>query len=210
MGKQSLSALLVLVMVMCFSSIAIGQQPAYRNYLVLKGGALDPQGDLKDLDTGFNGELAYGIQLGRWFALEIASGYFELEGKERASFSGSDFSLDGNMYAIPLTIALKPILPVGPFDFYGLAGGGGYYVHADGTLATRSGRISGSADTAVGGGFLGAGLSLNLSKQFFLGVEGKYLWTSKTDFDVHNGEEISKADFKIEGIQGTFNMGFRF
>lgn len=210
MGRKSFSALLILSMVLSFSGVVYGRQPAYRNYLVLKGGAFDPQGDLKGLDTGFNGELAYGIQPCRWFAMEIASGYFELEGKERTSFSGTDFSLDGNMYAIPLTIALKPILPLGPFDLYGLAGGGGYYVHADGTLATRSARISGSADTAVAGAFLGAGLSVNLGRQFFLGIEGKYLWTSETDFDIHNGGERSRADFKIEGLQGTFNIGFRF
>lgn len=213
MGKKWLSLLLILLTAVCLSNAAYAEQPggkSYRNYLVLKGGAFDPQGDVKDLDTGFNGELAYGFQFGRCFAVEIASGYFELEGKERTSLSGSDLSLDGKMYAIPLTIALKPILPLGPFDLYGLAGGGGYYVHAHGTLATRSGRTSGSADTCVAGGFLGAGLSVNLSKQFFLGIEGRYLWTSKTDFDVRDAGETSRAEFTLEGIQGTVNIGFRF
>lgn len=112
------------------------------------------------------------------------------------------------MYAIPLTIALKAILPLGRLDLYGLAGGGGYYVHGKGTVTTRFGRSSGSVDTGVAGGFLGGGLAYNFTRQFFLGIEGKYLWTSNADFEIH-GEHVD-TNLKIEGVQGTVNLGFRF
>jgi hypothetical protein len=62
----------------------------------------------------------------------------------------------------------------------------------------------------VAGSFLGAGLAYNFTRTFFLGLEGRYLWTSQTDFDFENAGERIDANLTIEGIQATLNIGFRF
>jgi opacity protein-like surface antigen len=219
--KNLSSASLVLFILLCCFGSVHAQQPVvprgyplpvlyYGNYFALKGGIFYPQGDLKDLDTGFNGEAAFGIQFNRCVAMEIGSGYFELGDTARASFGRASLSLDGNMYAIPLTVTLKGILPLGRLDLYGLAGGGGYYVHASGTFTSSAGRTSGSGDTVVAGGFLGAGIAYNFTREFFLGLEGKYLWTSDADFDVRIETERVHANLRIEGVQGALVLGMRF
>jgi opacity protein-like surface antigen len=221
MAKRPLSTVVVLFFLLCCSGGVYAQQlivpPGYpppvryyNNYIVLKGGIFYPQGDVKELDTGFNGELAVGVQFSRFAAMEIGSGYFDLGHAARASFAGSNLSLNGNIYSIPLTITLKAILPLGRLDLYGLAGGGGYYLHANGTVDTSFGRRSGAMDAAVAGGFLGAGIAYNFTREFFLGLEGKYLWTSNADFDIHTAGEQVDTNFRIEGVQATVNLGFRF
>ncbi len=218
MKENVCSLLLVLLVFVCCSGSLYAQQfpapqpyvPYYWNYVVLKGGIFSPQGDVKQLDTGFNGELAYGLRFSRFAALEIGSGYFDLGHADRSLVARSNVSLDGDMYAIPFTIALKAILPLGRFELYGLGGGGGYYVHANGTVQTRFGRRSEGFDTVVAGGFLGAGITYNFTRAFFLGLEGKYLWTSNPDFEVHDHGQSVRTDFNIEGVQATVNVGYRF
>jgi opacity protein-like surface antigen len=183
-----------------------GSHRPYLSYLTLKGGAFFPQGTFKRAESGFNGEIAYGVQFSRWIALELGSGYFEMRDTGRVSF-GSNFTLKGSMYAIPLTLTVKGILPLGPLDVYGLAGGGGYYVHAKGAVRTSFGSTTGSIDTGLAGGFLGAGVAYNFTSRFFLGLEAKYLWTESASFTIQ-GERVESL--KVEGVQGTAILGFRF
>jgi hypothetical protein len=201
---------------------AYGQQPSapqelkpywanFKNYLVLKTGVFYPEGDLKNLNAGFNGELAYGFRFSRHGALEIGSGYFETSNTSRASIGGSGLSLRGYMHAVPLTIAIKPIIPLNRrFEVYALGGGGAYYIHSSGTFLAASGRVSGSEDTVVGGGFLGAGGTYNLPQNFFISLEGKYLWTSNANVKGNIARTPFNTDVKIEGIQGTLSIGARF
>ncbi len=220
--KSGTVGALLFLLAFTLSSEAHAQQPAarqafpnsrpdYSNYLVLKGGIFYPQGDLKNLDTGFNGELAYGFRLSKYAALEIGSGYFDAGSTVHPSLSGSGSSLQGDVYAIPLTFSIRAIAPFSSqFEMYGLAGGGGYYVHSKGTLIVAAGRVSGSEDTAVAGGFLGAGATYNFAGGFFLGLESKYLWTTNTHVKGTVDGVRFNADVKIEGVQGTLNLGFRF
>jgi outer membrane protein W len=55
------------------------------------------------------------------------------------------------------------------------------------------------------GGFLGAGANLNLDQNWFVGLEGKYLWT-KPQFSFV-GQNI---DVAFDGWILTGNLGFRF
>ena len=56
---------------------------------------------------------------------------------------------------------------------------------------------------------MGGGLNINITRNLFIGVEGKYLWTDKVD-----GDEVfgipSEAKFKMDGIIATAVIGFRF
>ncbi|HVN97199.1 MAG TPA: outer membrane beta-barrel protein, partial [Syntrophorhabdaceae bacterium] len=146
MGKKLGLALLVLFFLVLISQVVYAQQPApkqdkdssgqvHQSYLVLKAGIFYPQGDVDNLDTGFSGEFAYGYRFHENWAFEIGSGYFGADGRQDGVLGGLAASEKDEMYAIPLTVAIKGILPLDDqFEIYGLAGGGGYYVHAESTL----------------------------------------------------------------------------
>jgi outer membrane protein W len=195
---------LCFVLGLSFSAYADGRNPSY---LVLKGGIYSPQNDKLDkFDTGFNGELAFGHYFSRNLALEIASGYFETRATKnaRSEISSAEAKLDINV--VPLTIALKGIIPLDIWELYGIGGGGAYFLWTDSKVSTDS-RSSSSSDQynqTLGGGFLGVGASVKISPTVFLGLEGKYLWTSA--LTVKNID----TDTNLNGFIATFNLGFLF
>ena len=174
----------------------------YKNYLVVKGGVFYPEGDLSNLNTGFNGEIAYGYRFHTNGALELSSGYFGASNTFRESVLYFPISLKESVYAIPLTLAIKGIVPIDKqFELYGMAGGGAYFVNGKGTF---------SDSATVWGGFLGAGATYNITPQVFVGLEGKYLWTNSATLRGAIAGVPVNDDFKIEGILATANLGFRF
>jgi hypothetical protein len=195
---------LCFVLGLSFPAYADGRNPSY---LVLKGGIYSPQNDKLDkFDTGFNGELAFGRYFNRNLALEVASGYFETRATKnaRSEISSAEAKLDINV--VPLTIALKGIIPLDIWELYGIGGGGAYFLWTDSKVSTDS-RSSSSSDKynqTLGGGFLGVGASVKVSPTVFLGLEGKYLWTSA--LTVKNID----TDTNLNGFIATFNLGFLF
>ena len=198
------------IIVLCFVlGLSFPAQADSKNpsYLVLKGGIYSPQNDKLDkFDTGFNGELALGHYFSRNLALEIASGYFETRATKDASFeiSSAEATLDINV--VPLTIALKGIIPLDIWELYGIGGGGAYFLWTDSKVSTDS-QSSSSSDKynqTLGGGFLGVGASVKISPTVFLGLEGKYLWTSA--LTIKNID----TDTNLNGFMATFNLGFLF
>jgi len=195
---------LYFVLGLSFPAHADSKNPSY---LVLKGGIYSPQNDKLDkFDTGFNGELAFGHYFNRNLALEIASGYFETRATKnaRSEISSAEAKLDINV--VPLTIALKGIIPLDIWELYGIGGGGAYFLWTDSKISTDS-RSSSSSDKynqTLGGGFLGVGASVKVSPTVFLGLEGKYLWTSA--LTVKNID----TDTNLNGFIATFNLGFLF
>ena len=195
---------LCFVLGLSFPAHADGRNPTY---LVLKGGIYSPQNDKLDkFDTGFNGELAFGHYFNRNLAGEIASGFFETRATRNASsgISSAQATLDINV--VPLTVALKGIIPLDIWELYGIGGGGAYFLWTDSKVSTDS-RSSSSSDKynqTLGGGFLGVGASVKVSPTVFLGLEGKYLWTSA--LTVKNID----TDTNLNGFIATFNLGFLF
>jgi outer membrane protein W len=195
---------LFFVLGLSFPALADSRNPSY---LVLKGGIYSPQNDKLDkFDTGFNGELAFGHYFNKNLAVEIASGYFETRATRNASseISSAQARLDINV--VPLTLALKGIIPLDIWELYGIGGGGAYFLWTDSKVSTDS-RSSSSSDKynqTLGGGFLGVGASVKVSPTVFLGLEGKYLWTSA--LTVKNID----TDTNLNGFIATFNLGFLF
>jgi len=195
---------LCFVLGLSFPAYADGRNPSY---LVLKGGIYSPQNDKLDkFDTGFNGELAFGHYFNRNLAGEIASGFFGTRATRNASseISSAQATLDINV--VPLTVALKGIIPLDIWELYGIGGGGAYFLWTDSKVSTDS-RSSSSSDKynqTLGGGFLGVGASVKVSPTVFLGLEGKYLWTSA--LTVKNID----TDTNLNGFIATFNLGFLF
>jgi len=195
---------LCFVLGLSFPAHADSKNPSY---LVLKGGIYSPQNDKLDkFDTGFNGELAFGHYFNRNLAVEIASGFFETRATKNASagISSAQATLDINV--VPLTVALKGAIPMDNFELSGLGGGGAYFLWTDSKVSTDS-RSSSSSDKynqTLGGGFLGIGASVKVSPTVFLGLEGKYLWTSA--LTVNNID----TNINLNGFIATFNLGFLF
>ena len=200
------AGLIVGVFVLCFS-LSLPFPAQAQNYLVLKGGIYSPQNEkLYDFDSGFNGELAFGRYFNKNLALEVASGYFKTRATKSASpeFASAEATLDFNL--VPLTGALRAVIPLGAFELYGLGGGGAYFLWTDSSVSTnnRSASSSDKYNQTLAGGFLGAGATIKISPTVFLGLEGKYLWTTNLTLD------NLETDINLNGIQATFNLGFLF
>ena len=198
---------LLICLVIPFSALAKNT----RFYIVAKPGAYFPQDELEDFDTGFNGELAFGVQLSKNLAAEMNLGYFytgmEQEVPVRIITNGSSFFTSGreeaNIDVVPVTFALKGILPYRQWEFFVLGGLGAYFVWAKNKISVLSfsGEIDGN--DIVFGAYVGVGIHYNLTKQFFIGAEGKYLLTDRAD--IERGYK-----FNLNGFITNAVIGFRF
>jgi opacity protein-like surface antigen len=178
------------------------------DYAVAKLGMYLPQAtDVEDLDNSFYGELAFGHYFNPNFAVEFGVGWTKPDGSASVDVEispgvFSSISANVDLTIIPITLGLKGALPMGNFEPYAMGGIGLYYAKAE-----VSGSVSGigsasisESDTAFGY-YLGLGANFNLSKEVFVGLEGKYFW-AKPNFE---GEDV-----KIDGINVTGNIGYRF
>jgi len=188
------------------------------NYAVLKGGIYTPgSNDLKGFGTGFNGEIAFGHYLNKFFATEIGIGYYQSKCSEAVSGSIGDDSFSGganmDLWAMPVTVSLKALYPMQQFEPYAIGGIGAYFANAKFTYngTFTSGRASGtaagseSANATAFGGFLGLGANFNFDQNWYIGAEGKYLWT-RPSFSFY-GVDIK---MNMDGWIVTGNVGYKF
>ncbi len=172
------------------------------NYFAVKAGAYFPNSsDLGGFNTGFNGQVAYGDYFTPNFAGELGLGYFATSGTGSVDFNGVPGTATGDIYAIPLTLALKAIYPIEKWEIYAIGGLGAYFCNVK--VSYSAGSPSNSS-TAFGG-FLGGGIDYNIDRNWFLGVEGTYLW-AKPQFTINN----VSGDVAMDGWTVTGNIGFRF
>jgi len=181
---------------------AADENPA--NYVLLKGGVYSPSlshnlndfnaGNREHLDskTGFAGEVAVGHYFLPMLAVELGGGYFESKGSP-ATAPG-----ETRLKVVPLVATGKLLLPLGPFEPYGLFGIGAYITKLD--VDGNTGGFHGSTDVTYGL-HAGAGFNINFSKAVFVGAEGKYLWADPS----FGGQHV-----KLDGFVATADLGFRF
>ena len=174
------------------------------NYLVLKGGIYSPStshdienfngGSTSHLDskTGFAGEVAVGHYFLPFLAVELGGGYFESKGSPAAEPG------EAKLKVVPVLATGKLLLPLGPFEPYGLFGIGAYITKLD--VSGNAGNFQGSTDVTYGL-HAGAGCNINFTKQVFAGVEGKYLWAEPS----FGGQHV-----RLDGFVSTADLGFRF
>jgi len=185
MRTASKRCVLVASVTFCALSLAVQTPEAVAgdSYLLVKAGAYDPQGDqeVKDLGSGFNGEIVAGHYFLPFLGAEIGAGYIEV-------------SKDSNKLTVyPVTLAARLRLPIPIVKPYAIAGGGAYFSKAE-TAAL------GSQDDTTVGYFAGAGVDF---KVLFLlvNIEAKYLWANPT---------FAGVDTKIDGVVGTVGVGLEF
>lgn len=179
-----------------------GEKPA--NYLAVKGGIYSPSDEFElrqlpgdstvsrlDNKIGFAGEVAMGRYIMPALAMELGAGYFESKGSGEA-VAGQD----ARLRVVPVVITAKVLLPLGPVEPYGEVGVGGYF------SKVRDFKIDEHTNTkAMFGIHAGAGINLNVTDAFFLGLEGRYIWTD---------DSWGSADAELDGFITTANLGFRY
>ena len=177
-------------------SVSLAENPS--NYLVLKGGLYSPSDDF-DIDTthfnhddGFVAEIAFGHYFIPMFAAELGAGYFESKASPAVPPGETKFKV------YPVTLTGKVLLQLGPVEPYGEFGIGGYITKAD--VSGNLGNFS-SSTKGVFGLHAGGGVNFNISKNIFLGVEGRYLWAKPS---------FGGQDIKLDGFTVTADLGFRF
>jgi outer membrane protein W len=200
MKKFIVSLCCVVLTLLLFGGAVLAAERS--NYFVMKAGGYFPNSsDLGGFNNGFNGEVAYGRYFSPNLAAELALGYFATSGSGSGTFDGVTSAATADIYTIPLTLALKAIYPIDQWEIYAIGGAGAYFCNAK---VNYSGGSPDNSATAFGG-FLGAGFNYNMDRNWFLGVEGKYLWV-KPEFTFFN----VKDSVAIDGWTVTGNLGFRF
>ena len=212
MKSREKTILVVFLMLILFIPIKVSAQGPF--YVSFKPGIYSPQSsDLDDFDTGFNCEFAFGWRIDPSFAAEFGFGYFNTEGER--TFVGATSvrreELDIDIY--PLTFTLKALLPYKKWEFFGLGGVGAYFVYGpydyyyDDYYDRHHHHYDYDYDyDTIFGGYLGGGVHYNITRNVFVGLEGKYLWTDEARFELYNGA----TRFKMNGILATGVIGLNF
>ena len=200
--------LIVLFVGVFASSDALAQSQQF--YMALKPGAFFPQGDIEDWDTGFSGELAFAKRYSNNLAVELNVGWYNLDESERVSgvINGVTYSAgaSADLDIFPFALTVKGILPFDRFELYGLAGIGAYFARAEvkgsATVNNLFYRASDSDSGYAAGFTIGLGFNVNVSPSWFIGVEGKYLFTSDVT--------LFGVDTNLNGIIALGVIGYRF
>jgi opacity protein-like surface antigen len=194
----------LLLCLFVLSSSAIAEAESFLlpyNYVVAKLGIYSPtSNDLNGFSTGFNGELAFGHYLNPYFAIELGVGYAQTNGDVTVVYPyGAKYPGSEKIEITPLTASLRLSYPVNRWvELYGIGGIGAYFVN-DHIDISNHGEIS--DNTTAFGGQLGGGINFNLTTNFFIGAECKYVWTTAS---------LYGADVNLGGVRATGNFGVRF
>jgi outer membrane protein W len=202
--KKTTILFLILAVVMIGSASQASAEENPANYVMLKGGIYSPSlshdldtfnsGITSHLDskTGFAGEVAVGHYFLPILAVEMGAGYFE---SKNSTAAGPGTAM---LKVVPLIATGKVLLPLGPFEPYGLFGIGAYIT--DLTVSGNTGNLRGSTKVTYGL-HTGAGFNINFSNNMFAGLEGKYVWVDPS----FGGQHI-----RLDGFITTADIGFRF
>ncbi|MDH3975551.1 MAG: porin family protein [Deltaproteobacteria bacterium] len=193
MNQKILSVFIICTALVIWNPLStLGQEKA-PNYATLKIGQYSPTGDLDDLgfDSKVDLELLFGHYFNENFALEAGIGIFGSDREE------GDLNVYFTAFALPVLTA-KAVLPKKRFEFYGGGGIGYYQAKYDYNYFAIDIEES---DTAFGYHVV-AGFSYDFTPYWYLGLEGKQIWTDDFDF------KVVKIDG--DGRTLTFNVGLRW
>jgi outer membrane protein W len=179
-----------------------------RYNLSLKAGVYFPTDDLEEADNGFYGEISFNHYITKYIALETGLGYFQVDYDESVSGLGSSTE---DIYAIPIIANIKGVIPFEYGEFSLGAGLSGYYVNYDADVnLTGFGSSTVSDDDFIWGFQLLSSLNFNIAETFFLGLEGKYIFTEDAEIEGSIFGVPVSAEFNLNGFIATGVLGFRF
>ncbi len=194
------------ILVICSFLLVISVAPVMAagpgsNYVVGKLGVYIPtSNDLSGYDTGFSGEFAFGHYFSPYLSLELGVGYFQTKGDVTVNFiPGPTLPGSEKIEVTPLTGSLRVSIPVNIWvEPYLIAGIGAYFVHDHIDVANH---LDLNDDTTTFGVHLGGGINFNISPNFFVGAECKYVWLEPS---------LYGTDVDLSGVRVMGNFGVRF
>lgn len=186
-----------------------GSGQEYKNDLALKTGIYAINGDLENFDLGLNGEVAYGRSVNSNLKMEFGLGYFRCERFFSRIKPGLGLvTEDSELSVVPITVTAKVVLPSGKWDVFGGAGFGLYLV--DYKSSVRGSSLGSftfkDEDTAFGAHFV-AGANYNVSERWYVGFEGKYIFTTDVRFEQTVSGTLVIAEGDMDGMLATFVVG---
>lgn len=213
--RITLSALFIfgLALVLSLPNYAFAQN--HSKYMNIKMGGFIPTDDLDDanFDNEFAGEFTYGQYLCPWAAMEVGLGYYKTDMRmTEPGYPGMGlFREENELTVVPLTLTLKGTHTVQKVELYGGMGAGLYFSSIDSRIKVAGARdITIDDKETVVGYHLVVGFLYNLTNEFFLGVEGKKIWTEDAEFKDEAANLSMSTESNLNGYMVTGVIGFRF
>lgn len=211
MNFRSLAGGVMLVWFAVFLPLPASGQD-YKSDLAVKAGIYATNGSLDDFDIGFSGEVAYGRHITSYLKMEFGLGYFQGDGSfTRVKPALGSVSEDNDISVVPFTVTAKLVYPGETWEAFGGMGFGFYMANYESNVsrsALGSFKVD-DDDTAFGVHFV-AGASYNFSERWYLGFEGRYIFTSDLNFKGTAAGTPVFAEGDLDGILATVFVGYRF
>jgi opacity protein-like surface antigen len=198
---------LVLVVTVAAPRLVFAQEASATSgkaYVAAKVGVVVPKhDDLEGFDNGFALEGVVGYRASENVAVEFAVGRFSMSGTfNGVTDTGIFYTEEDTVTALPVTVALKGIVPVDRLELFALLGGGAYFISAHAEAKSPGYRTLTASDSDSAFGLnLGGGFSLRLSDRAVLGAEVKYITGTVKVWD-----ETNHFDSIIVGAALTFSL----
>jgi opacity protein-like surface antigen len=155
------------------------------------GGYIPQSSDLENFDIGGHGEVSVGWNLSQYFGIGTAIGYFETSN----TTSVANISIDQTVKSTYLILNANLMIPMGAFVPY-VEGGGGFYFT---NIKESSSIASNSKEDTPFGYHAGAGLNWFFTKDYYIGLGGRYIWVATND-----------PNISLDGLLVDVNLGIRF
>lgn len=163
-----------------------------KNVVGFKLGGYFPQSsDLENFGSGGHGEASVERNLSQYFGIGAAIGMFQTSNTTSVASISADQTVRSTYLILNATLKI----PVGAFVPY-VEGGGGFYLT---NIEESSSRGSNSKDDTSFGYHAGAGLNWFFTKEYYLGLGGRYIWVKTDDPTIH-----------LDGVLADVNLGIRF
>jgi hypothetical protein len=216
--KQTQRVAIVAILFVTAAAMACGTVWAddgqFRNYAIVDLGLFQPADDLDQsgFGTGINFSAAYGRYIAKYLIFEAGLGFYYTD----RDFLGSapiagNYTQEDTIGVSPITVSLKGAFSTGSAEFYGGGGIGGYFLVLNSDItASNLGSFSVDDDDLVLGAHVVAGVNFNITKRFFIGVDGKYFWTDTVSITQRVADIPITYTGDLNGYTINFAFGFRF
>ncbi len=184
-----------------------------------KLGGYYPQSDgLDNFDIGAIGEVSFQHNFTQFFGIGAGFGFSQTNNKtnevavsqvDSVTSIVTNTSVDQTLKMTYLMLNATLMIPVGEFVPYVEGGGDLYFISTDVSLSSRSVVIPTGEDYSSSGSItnhdqafgyhVGAGVNWFFTKDYYIGLGGRYIWAKSNDLDI-----------KLDGVMATVNLGVRF
>jgi opacity protein-like surface antigen len=172
-----------------------GQAPPQgigKNEIGIKGGRYFPQSsDLDNFPSGGHFEASLMRNFSQYFGLGAAIGYFYSGHTTNVQFVTTEQDVNSTYLILNATL----MIPAGAFVPY-VEGGCGYYYNR---IKESTSTASLSKEDDSFGYHAGAGLNWFFTKDYYIGLGGRYIWTQTND-----------PTIRLDGFLADVNLGIRF